>query len=635
MKDGFVKVASGTPEIRVADCGFNKNALLELIKKAEDAQVKILVLPELCITGYTCGDLFLQDVLTDGAEKALECILEETSETDMLFSLGLPVRFSGKLYNCAAVCCKGVLLALVPKTNIPSYGEFCETRWFCSGLGIKGSLRFAGQEAFCGTKAVFPCNAVDGLCVGVEICEDLWACAPPSGELAAAGATVILNLSASSEEATKSEYRRALVNNQSARLICGYVYADAGEGESTTDMVFAGHDMIAENGGLLAESHFDTGLIISELDINRLIFERKRINSFPSTSQSEVQRIPFNLNLSQTRLTRPISPLPFVPQNKELRAERCKEIFRIAAFGLKKRVEHTKAEKLVLGVSGGLDSTLAMLISAEALDMLNIPRKNLIAVTMPGFGTTNRTRGNAEALSGQLCASLKTVPIGDAVKKHFTDIGHSEYNRSVVYENAQARERTQVLMDIANGCGGIVVGTGDMSELALGWSTYNGDHMSMYGVNAGIPKTLVKHLVGFCADAAENKSLAVVLRDILSTPVSPELLPAEQGDISQKTEELVGPYELHDFFLYHLVRWGSEPRKVLRMAEYAFEGACDRETIIKWLRVFISRFFSQQFKRSCLPDGPKVGTLSLSPRGDWRMPSDAVCSLWLEQLDSL
>ncbi len=634
MKDGFIKVAAATPQIKVADVEYNRDGVLALIDDAANKGVKLLALPELCLTGYTCADLFEHEVLLTAAENALSDILSATEKTDMLFAVGLPVRYAGKLFNCAAVCCRGELLGLVPKTHIPNYGEFYELRWFTPAPREGDFLEFAGQETWFGSNALFDCETLSGLCVGVEICEDLWSTCPPSIKLCENGATVILNMSASDETAAKAEYRRSLVSGQSARLICGYIYADAGDGESTTDMVFSGHNLIAENGALLAEKRFATGLTVSELDIKRLNFDRKRINSYPAAETNTV-RTGFSLDLCNTALTRKICSAPFVPQDAEKRTERCSEIFTIAALGLKKRMEHTGAKKLVVGVSGGLDSTLAMLISSTALDMLALSHDNLIAITMPCFGTTDRTRTNAEKLAGELGATLKTVEITKSVRQHFEDIGHDEEDQNVVYENSQARERTQVLMDYANEQGALVVGTGDMSELALGWATYNGDHMSMYGVNAGIPKTLVRHLVRYCADTAKTPALEAVLLDILSTPVSPELLPAEKGDISQKTEELVGPYELHDFFLYYLIRWGCEPRKVLRLAEYAFAGEYDRETIIKWLRTFIRRFFAQQFKRSCLPDGPKVGTLSLSPRGDWRMPSDAAAKLWLAELENI
>jgi len=635
MKDGFVKVAAGTPEIRVADCDFNKNSIMNLILEAEGQGVKVLALPELCITGYTCGDLFLQRALTKSAEGTLSSILSATAEIDMLFAVGLPVLFGGKLYNCAAVCCRGALLALVPKMYLPNYGEFYEKRWFCEGEKEGHPLTFAGRETYFGSDVVFTCETMPELCVGVEICEDLWAAVPPSSYLAQAGATLILNLSASNEVASKDAYRRSLVIGQSGRLISGYIYADAGEGVSHTDLVFAGHNLIAENGTLLGERRFGTGLVVSELDIEFLCFERTRISTFRPDNNTRLVKLGFPLKKTETKLTRGISHAPFVPQGAAERKARCEEIFRIAALGLKKRIEHTGAKSLVIGISGGLDSTLAMLIAAKAADMLGLPRESIIAVSMPCFGTTERTKGNSEILADELRAMRKTVDITKAVRQHFNDIGHDESVLSVVYENSQARERTQVLMDIANGASGLVVGTGDMSELALGWATYNGDHMSMYGVNCGIPKTLVRYLVGYCADTAETSALADVLRDILATPVSPELLPAEDGDISQKTAEVVGPYELHDFFLYHMIRRGCEPKKVLRLAEYAFEGVYDRQTILKWLRTFIHRFFSQQFKRSCLPDGPKVGTLSLSPRGDLRMPSDARCDVWLSQLENL
>lgn len=635
MKDGFIRVAAGTPEIKVADCEYNKNSILALILEAELKHVKILALPELCLTGYTCSDLFLQQALIKGAENALGVLLNSTAGIDMFFTVGLPVYESGKLYNCAAVCCKGHLLALVPKINLPNYGEFYERRWFVSGGGEGKRTYYAGQNTYFGTDALFRCDTMSKLCIGVETCEDLWTAEQPSSKQALNGATVILNLSASDEIASKDSYRRSLVVGQSGRLICGYIYADAGEGESSTDMVFAGHDLIAENGTLLKESIFDTGLVISELDIDFLSFERMRIGTFNQRSSGDFKEIIFSLGTETTSLMREVSPTPFVPHDERARVSRCEEIFRIAALGLKKRMQHTGSKKLVIGVSGGLDSTLAMLISARALDMLGFPRENIIAVSMPCFGTTERTKSNSEVLAQEIRATRRTIIITNAVSQHFADIGHDEKNLNVVYENSQARERTQVLMDIANGVGGLVVGTGDMSELALGWATYNGDHMSMYGVNSGIPKTLVRYLVDYCATVADTKELASVLRDILATPVSPELLPAENGSISQKTEELVGPYELHDFFLYHMIRRGCEPKKVLRLAEYAFEGEYDRETILKWLRTFISRFFAQQFKRNCLPDGPKVGTLSLSPRGDLKMPSDAVCDLWLKQLETM
>ena len=637
MRDGFIKVAAGTPHIRVADCRYNAESCFTLMREAYRQGVRVLALPELCLTGYTCGDLFLQPTLLRGAEEALATVLEATKSLDMVTALGLPVCFENKTYNCAAVIHQGEILALVPKTYLPNYGEFYEKRWF-EPAGPGGRLfSFCGQEVYLGADVVFPCDTMPGLTLGVELCEDLWASTPPSVALAEAGATLILDLSASDETVGKAEYRRSLVTGQSARLVCGYVYADAGEGESTTDMVFAGHDLIAENGALLAERRFATGLTISEIDVERLTYERRRMTTFRAKADSRIITVPFALESATTTLTRYVSPTPFVPTDARDRAERCDEILKIAALGLKKRIEHTGASAVVVGLSGGLDSTLAILIAAVAMGLLERPASDIIAVTMPCFGTTDRTRDNAVELARRLGATLKRIDIGEAVKVHFRDIGQSMEDHDVTFENGQARERTQVLMDVANQCGGLVVGTGDLSELALGWATYNGDHMSMYGVNASIPKTLVRHLVSYvCGDKEEeDPALSHVLADILDTPVSPELLPAVGGKISQKTEDLVGPYELHDFFLYHAVRWGFPPRKVLRLAEHAFGRTYDRATILKWEKTFYRRFFAQQFKRSCLPDGPKVGSVTLSPRGDWRMPSDAVASLWLEELEGV
>ncbi len=639
MRDGFIKVAAGTPKIRVADCRYNAEQIFTMMREADKQGVKVLCLPELCLTGYTCGDLFLQDTLLCGAEEGLQTILEATRNLDMVTVLGLPVRckWDNKLYNCAAVIQSGEILGLVPKTYLPNYGEFYEQRWFASGAGVETSVDLCGETVDMEAAGLFACETVPNLVLGVEICEDLWATEPPSARLARGGATVILNLSASNELVGKSGYRRNLVVGQSGRLVCGYVYADAGEGESTTDLVFTGHNMIAENGALLAERRFATGLTISEIDVDRLAYERRRMTTFNGQRQADLWRASFSLPLEETRLTRAVSPAPFVPADAEDRAERCNEILKIAALGLKKRLEHTGARTAVVGLSGGLDSTLAILITAVAMKLLDRPASDIIAVTMPCFGTTDRTRDNAVELAERLGATLKRIDIGSAVKVHFKDIGQSMEDHSVTFENGQARERTQVLMDIANQNGGLVIGTGDLSELALGWATYNGDHMSMYGVNAGIPKTLVRHLVAFVSDdkGSEDPRLSAVLDDILDTPVSPELLPAIEGKISQKTEDLVGPYELHDFFLYYAIRWGFPPRKVFRLAEHALGRTYDRATILKWLNSFYRRFFTQQFKRSCLPDGPKVGSVTLSPRGDWRMPSDAVAALWLEELEGL
>lgn len=638
MRDGFIKVAAGTPEIRVADCAYNARQCIALIREAQGQGVKVLALPELCLTGYTCGDLFFQDTLLRGAEDALGQVLEATRPVDMLVALGLPVRAEGKLYNCAAVLCRGKLLGLIPKTCLPNYGEFYEKRWFEPAPEEEFlSLTLCGQEVFLGKRHLFRCDTLPDLVVGVEICEDLWSSAPPSVFLAQSGATLILNLSASNETVGKADYRRALVAGQSGRLMCGYVYADAGEGESTTDLVFAGHNLIAENGTVLAERRFADGLTVSEVDVARIAFERRRITTFPPARQERMDWSEFSLEPVETSLTRPIGTNPFVPDDSGDRDRRCREILHIAALGLKKRLAHTGAKSAVVGLSGGLDSTLALLITARAMDLLGRPRTDITAVTMPCFGTTSRTKSNAQLLAERIGTTFQAIDIGEAVRVHFRDIGQSMDDLSVTFENGQARERTQVLMDVANHQGGLVIGTGDLSELALGWATYNGDHMSMYGVNGSIPKTLVRHLVAYSADTVEpsDPELAAVLRDILDTPVSPELLPPKEGEIAQRTEDLVGPYELHDFFLYYAVRWGFSPRKVFRLALYALGNRYDRAAILKWLQNFYRRFFAQQFKRSCLPDGPKVGSLTLSPRGDWRMPSDAVNSLWMEELDQL
>ena len=643
MRDGFIKVAAGTPKIHVADCRYNAEQIFTMMREADKQGVKVLALPELCLTGYTCGDLFLQDTLLNGAEEGLKTILEATKNLDLVAAVGLPVRdrWHNKLYNCAAVIQKGEILGLVPKTYVPNYGESCEQRWFASSdgpMGVDDDFELCGQSVCLNSNGLFACGSVPDLVIGVEICEDLWAPEPPSASLARRGATLILNLSASSETVGKAAYRRSLVTSQSARLVCGYVYADAGEGESTTDLVFTGHNLIAENGTLLTERRFATGLTISEIDVEKLAAERRRMNTFTFPGGGpDVWRMSFDLPLTRTRLTRHVSPTPFVPEDPESRQIRCSEILCITALGLKQRLEHTGAKTAVVGLSGGLDSTLAVLITALAMQMLDRPTTDIIAVTMPCFGTTDRTKSNAVLLAERLGATLRTVDISQSVRSHFKDIGHDPEDHSVTYENAQARERTQVLMDIANQSGGIVIGTGDLSELALGWCTYNGDHMSNYAVNAGIPKTLVRHLVSFISDdkEAEDPKLSGVLEDILDTPVSPELLPAVQGEISQKTEDLVGPYELHDFFLYYLLRWGFSPRKIYRLAGYAFGGRYSREVLLKWLKTCYRRFFSQQFKRSCLPDGPKVGTVGLSPRGDWRMPSDAKWSLWQAELEEL
>ena len=635
MKDGFVSVACGTPKLRLADCDYNAEQTFTLMRKAEKAGAKVLVLPELGLTGYTCGDLFYQDTLLRAAEEALSTVLAATRNLEVVTAVGLPLRVNNKLYNCAVIIQKGTVLGVVPKTHLPNYGEFYEKRQFAAAPEENGTATLLGKSVPFGNKLVFRCATMPDLALGFEVCEDMWAPCSPAVDLAAAGATVVGNLSASNDIIGKDSYRRQLVTMQSAKLLCGYVYSSCGEGESTSDVVFGAHQMIAENGTMLAERRFDGGLLVSEIDVQKLCYERRRTQMFGKTPV--VQEIPFSLTLSETKLTRYVAPQPFVPEGKEDRDARCREILLIASLGLKQRLEHTGAKTAVVGLSGGLDSTLAVLITGLAMKMLDRPMTDIVAVTMPCFGTTDRTKNNAVVLAEQMGATLRTVDISTSVRSHFRDIGHDMENHSVTFENGQARERTQVLMDIANQTGGIVIGTGDLSELALGWCTYNGDHMSMYGVNASIPKTLVRHLVAYLArdNAKKDEALHDVLEDILDTPVSPELLPAVKGEISQRTEDLVGPYELHDFFLYYILRWGFSPRKVYRLALYALGKQYSRDVILKWLKTCYRRFFSQQFKRNCLPDGPKVGSVALSPRGDWRMPSDAKMNLWQAELETL
>lgn len=637
MKYGFIKVAAASPALRVADCRYNAEQSVAAMQKAAAAGVRLLVLPELGLTGYTCGDLLLQPVLQQGALHALQTLLAVSAGLPMTTVAGLPLEVEGKLYNCAAVLHGGKILGVVPKTNLPNYGEFYEARWFTPAPAEAKAISLLGQQVPFGTDLLFCCRELPEYKLAVEICEDLWVALPPSTRHAMAGATVIANCSASDETIGKAEYRRELITGQSARLMAGYLYADAGRGESTTDMVFAGHDLIAENGRLLAETAlFTNEMIVTEIDVHRLTAERRRTNTWRAADSAGYTIIPFSLPAEVTPLTRLIDPHPFVPADSAERKQRCEAILTMQAEGLRRRLEHIGCPCAVLGISGGLDSTLALLVAVRALDLLGRPRTDMIAVTMPGFGTTRRTRSNAELLCEKLGVTLRTVSIAAAVRQHFKDIGHDESVTDTTYENAQARERTQVLMDIANQENGIVVGTGDLSELALGWATYNGDHMSMYGVNGSIPKTLVRYLVRHAAETCGDEALAAVLYDILDTPVSPELLPADEGGrIAQKTEDLVGPYELHDFFLYHFIRYGCPPQKLLYLAENAFAGRYDRAVILKWLRTFCRRFFQQQFKRSCLPDGPKVGSVTLSPRGDWRMPSDASAALWLREIDEL
>ena len=634
MKHGFVKVAAATPDIRVADVEYNTEQICRLIDETAEEEAKVVVFPELCITGYTCGDLFTQDLLLENAKKGLQKIATHTGNKDGIFFIGMPLAVDGELYNVAAAVNHGHILGFTTKTFLPNYGEFYEMRQFCAGPKEARMISFDGKMIPFGPQILFVAEEMQSLVIAAEICEDVWSTVPPSIQAAREGAVLIVNCSASDETIGKASYREALISGQSARLISGYIYANAGEGESTTDLVFGGHNLIAENGTILAEAkRFSNGIIYTEFDVQKIANERRKNTTFTETQEHVLPRIPFGLEQTETILTRTFPSRPFVPRDDQERAKRCEEILTIQAMGLKKRLAHTHAKSAVVGISGGLDSTLALLVTAKAFDALGLERSGITAVTMPCFGTTDRTYQNACKMSLKVGATLREVRIGDAVMQHFKDIGHDPQDHSVTYENSQARERTQVLMDIANQTGGLVIGTGDMSELALGWATYNGDHMSMYGVNASVPKTLVRHLVHYFADTCEDSSLKEVLYDVLDTPVSPELLPPKDGEIAQKTEDLVGPYELHDFFLYYFLRMGYEPGKIYRIAKLSFAGEYDDETIYKWLRTFCWRFFSQQFKRSCLPDGPKVGTVALSPRGDWRMPSDACVALWIQNLE--
>ena len=635
MKNGFVKVAAATPDIRVADVEFNTQNIINAMEEAQKNGAKILVFPELCVTGYTCSDLFDHSVLLKASRKALLEIAENTNDKDMLVFVGAPLEVNGKLYNVAAAMNQGEIIGFTTKTFLPNYGEFYEMRQFTPGPQTVREITFEGKKIPFGPQILFQAEGMEELVVAAEICEDVWSPVPPSIQAALEGATVIVNCSASDETIGKDTYRRALISGQSARLISGYIYANAGEGESTTDLVFGGHNIIAENGTVLKESsRYVNEIIYSELDLQRITGERRKNTTFQPLDEETLVRVPFTIEETKTFLTRTFPKKPFVPSDEQTRAQRCEEILTIQAMGLKKRLAHTNARTAVVGISGGLDSTLALLVTARAFDMLGRDKKDIIAVTMPCFGTTDRTYQNACEMSKKVGATLIEVPIADAVNIHFRDIGHDPEDHSVTYENCQARERTQVLMDIANKTWGMVIGTGDLSELALGWATYNGDHMSMYGVNASVPKTLVRHLVKYAADDTKDEALKNVLYDVLDTPVSPELLPPKDGDIAQKTEDLVGPYELHDFFLYFMLRFGYEPSKIFRIACMTFDGEYDKETIFKWLETFCRRFFSQQFKRSCLPDGPKVGTVALSPRGDWRMPSDACVAVWMKDLEA-
>lgn len=641
MNYGFVKIASAIPVVKVANCKYNAQEIESLIIQAEGKGVEIICFPELSITAYTCGDLFAQQLLLDDAEMALISILDFTRSLDIISIIGMPVPYHGTLLNCAAVIQKGKILGLVPKTYLPNYKEFYEQRWFTSGdTHGNCNVLLCGQQVPLNKNIIFNTPSCR---FGIEICEDVWAPIPPSCELALKGADIIFNLSADNEGIGKHDYLKSLLAQQSARCLSGYVFSGAGFGESTQDVVFAGKGFIYENGNLLAEGKrftFKEQLIVSEIDVERLRSERRVNTTFGASigklASRDVIQIDTELFSSKdTELSRPVDPMPFVPK-RQLLDERCEEIFSIQTEGLAKRLVHTQCQTAVIGISGGLDSTLALLVCVQTFDKLGIPRKGIVGVTMPGFGTTDRTYTNAINLMKSLGITIREISIKKACIQHFEDLGVDMSLHDVTYENGQARERTQILMDVANQMNGLVIGTGDLSELALGWATYNGDHMSMYGVNASIPKTLVKHLVNWVADTMDDETSQATLKDIVDTPISPELIPAdEDGNISQKTEDLVGPYELHDFFLYYTLRFGFRPSKIFYLAEHAFEGKYTDEVIKKWLATFFRRFFTQQFKRSCLPDGPKVGSCSLSPRGDWRMPSDASSASWLEECNRL
>jgi len=642
----FMRVASAAPELRVADVDFNAAQMKAAMAVAAQRGASLILFPELSLTAYTCADLFAQSLVIKKAREALQALAAETGKIGIHAIVGLPLAVNGRLYNCAAVIGGGVVVGIVPKVFLPTSAEFYEERWFTSGAKLAATeIDMAGYAVPFGTHLLFPATNVPGCTVGIEICEDLWAVEPPSGSQALAGATLMCNPSASNELLGKSAYRKDLVKSQSARCLAAYVYASSGPGESSTDVVFSGHCMVAENGTILAESErfrFDSQIIYADIDFERIQHERLCNSSFSAvSSRQKFQWVPVDCRINRSAqeplgLLRPNSPTPFVPSDPQVRASTCREIFAIQSTGLAKRLRHTGARRIVIGVSGGLDSTLALLVVVHAFDMLGLDRKGIMAVTMPGLGTSQRTKTNAEELVRLIGAELRVIPIHDAVKQHFKDIEHDEQLLDVTYENTQARERTQILMDLANKVGGFVVGTGDLSEAALGWCTFNGDHMSMYHVNVGVPKTLVRFLIEWCADAEISAGISGVLRDICAMPISPELLPVDaHGEVSQMTEDIIGPFELHDYFLFQMIRHGQSPTKILYMAELAFKPSYDRATILRWLEVFVTRFFSQQFKRSAMPDGPKVGSVALSPRGDWRMPSDASAAMWLAEIKKL
>lgn len=640
MNHGFIKVAAAIPEVQVADCTFNVKKIHHIIEKANNMGIQILAFPELSVTGYTCGDLFGQSFLLKEAENALKELIESQKDNKMLCIIGIPVAHEDKIFNTAVAFQSGKILGLIPKTYLPNYKEFYEKRWFSSSLASKSTtIFFCGQEVPFGKDLLFTYKELN---IGIEICEDLWMPVPPSSQLCMQGANLIINLSASNELIGKHDYLISLIKQQSARCITSYLYASAGFGESSTDIVFSGNGIIAENGNILAQSErfsLKEQIIYTEIDIDKLLHDRRLNGDFTlgTGDNNFCKKIPFELKTVElTALNRKFSRQPFVPENDKCLYERCEEILNMQSFALAKRIQHTHADTVVVGISGGLDSTLALLVCIKTFDILSIPHKRIVAVTMPGFGTTNRTYRNALNLMQQLGVTIREINIQKACIQHFKDIGHNVDIHDITYENSQARERTQILMDIANQTNGLVIGTGDLSELALGWATYNGDHMSMYGVNSSIPKTLVKYLVKWVALQEKDTKIKETLLDITETPISPELLPADKEDnIIQKTEDLVGPYELHDFFLYHFLRNGFTPSKIFFLAQEVFSKEFSDDTILKWMKTFFRRFFNQQFKRSCLPDGPKVGSVSLSPRGDWRMPSDASCTLWLKACERL
>ncbi len=635
MQYGFIKVCAATPDIRVADVEYNCRNIISDIEKCNAAGVQLAVFPELCVCGYTCGDLFNQSALLNAVQDGLSEIVKSTKGVNTLVFVGAPVIYGGKLFNCAVAVLDGNILGVVSKTFLPNYGEFYERRHFSPAPKECGEVILCGKKAPFGSKLIFRAENNPDFSVACELCEDLWAPDSPSVYHAKAGANIIVNLSCSDETVGKADYRRDLIKMQSAKLVSGYVYSDAGDGESTTDMVFSGHNLIAENGRILNESKlFENCLTVSEIDVKMLSGERRRISTgfFAGDDNSGYREISFRTDDKEGEITRRFPRLPFVPDDNGALAERTELILSIQAKGLEKRIKHTRSKTAVIGISGGLDSALAFLVTARAFKALKKDTKDIICVSMPGFGTTGKTKNNSSELISALGATAKVIPITDSVLRHFKDIGHDKDELDVTYENAQARTRTLILMDLANKTGGMVIGTGDLSELALGWATYNGDHMSMYGVNCSVPKTLVKHLVKYEADRLGGQA-KTVLYDILNTEISPELLPPDKsGKISQKTEDLIGPYILHDFFLYYAVRWGFEPEKVQFIANKTFKGEFSEEEISKWLKNFYRRFFAQQFKRSCIPDGVKVGSVTLSPRGDWRMPSDAVAAVWLENI---